>query len=52
MGFDMPATHSGPIDLAIVLSLQGKPGDKTLTARFDPRQPEQLPEAIIKKFSK
>ncbi|MGD8560607.1 MAG: hypothetical protein PVH04_13130, partial [Gammaproteobacteria bacterium] len=43
IGFDMPANHSGPIDLTIALALDGNSTVKTLTVSFDPEKPEQLP---------
>jgi hypothetical protein len=50
IGFDMPANHSGPIDLTIALALDGNSTVKTLTVSFDPEKPEQLPMQIVKQL--
>lgn len=46
--FDMPATHSGPINLTIVIAMNGKPTATPLEVSFDPKHPEQLPLEIVK----
>ena len=50
IGFDMPATHSGVIDLNVVLTLKGQAKDKVLSVSFNPKQPQQLPMAIVKQL--
>jgi hypothetical protein len=50
IGFDMPATHSGAIDLKVVLTLKGQVKDKVLSVSFNPQQPQQLPMAIVKQL--
>ncbi len=50
LGFDMPATHSGAIDLNIILAIKGEAEDKTLLVSFDLRQPQQLPLSVVRQL--
>lgn len=50
VGFEMPASGSTPIRLAIALAINGKPQAKPIAVSFDPKQPQQLPLDIIEQI--